>query len=315
MNINKISKIIGVLSISLFLTSCEIPFQRFLSDETSVTQEVKIEGMDTNKSTITLENVKLYKEKLNSIFFVIGNNEFYLKNFNNKEGFYEPIKSFFDSEYLESIKSGERKNLLGKVIDDIYYTENTKFKEVRIIGVGETLESKKVEIEVVSINDSTSFGIQYIEIFFNEDNLIYDVNIKSNLSSNQNTTKEISEDSLLMANNNEFNTVFQSFVLPLKNESIYNLSLNSEKQNDFNYELNVLLDSLDLKDKNNETLRTFFIAGKGKFDNYGIIGYMNYDKNAEPITEYKVRFLLDGEFIDFSISYNRLEKTIERISL
>lgn len=315
MNINKISKIIGVLSISLFLTSCEIPFQRFLSDETSVTQEVKIEGMDTNKSTITLENVKLYKEKLNSIFFVIGNNEFYLKNFNNKEGFYEPIKSFFDSECLESIKSGERKNLLGKVIDDIYYTENTKFKEVRIIGVGETLESKKVEIEVVSINDSTSFGIQYIEIFFNEDNLIYDVNIKSNLSSNQNTTKEISEDSLLMANNNEFNTVFQSFVLPLKNESIYNLSLNSEKQNDFNYELNVLLDSLDLKDKNNETLRTFFIAGKGKFDNYGIIGYMNYDKNAEPITEYKVRFLLDGEFIDFSISYNRLEKTIERISL
>lgn len=315
---NKIKKVMilsMLLTSSFVLTSCEIPFERFLGDDSNITKELTVEGIKSTKATKTIEDVNKYKSKFNSIFSVIGDNEFYLKNFNNKEGFYKPIASFFNNEYLEQIMTGEKKNILGKVIDNIYYIENTKFKESRIIGIGESLDYTKLELEIVSIDDTTSFGVQYIDVYFDKNDFISDVVLISDLTTAQNTTKEISDDSLLMQDNTEFIKAFENFILPFKNKNIYNLSLSSETQQDFDYEINVIIDELDLNNKNNEALKTLFKAGKATFSNYGIIEYMNYDKNAEPITVYKVRFSLDGEYIDFTINYNRLEKTIDKISL
>lgn len=311
----KIALISTFIVSSLILTSCQIPFERFLGDDSNTPKEIIVEGIKETKPNKTIEDVNNYKEKLKSIFGIIGDNDFYLKNFNNKEGFYAPIKTFFDENYLSKIESGENKNILGKVIDNIYYKENTKFKEARIIGVGETLYSTKIEVEVVSIDDTTSFGIQYIDIYLNQDNLINDIILIADLTTAQNTTKEITDDSLLLKDNNEFINVFETFITPFKSKTIYDLSLNSEKQQDFEYEINVVLDNIEMQNKNNEVLKTLFKAGKASFDNYGIVEYMNYDKNAEPITVYKVRFSLEGELIDFTINYNRLEKVIQKISL
>lgn len=315
---NKLKKILimsMILSSSFILTSCEIPFERFLGNDTAITKELPVEGINATNNTKTIEDVQKYKDKLNSIFSVIGDNDFYLKNFNNKEGFYKPIKSFFNDEYLQKVINGESKNVFGKVVDNIYYIENTKFKEMRIIGIGENLETTKVELEIVSIDDTTSFGVQYIDVFFDKSDLITDVTLISDLTTAQNTTKEIDTDSLLEGTNAEFIKAFESFILPLKNKTIYNLSLSSDTQQDFDYEINVVIDDLELENKNSETLKTLFKAGKTTFDNYGIIEYMNYDRNAVPITTYKVRFSLDGEYIDFNINYNRLDKTIEKIYL
>lgn len=315
---NKLKKILilsMILSSSFILTSCEIPFERFLGDDTTITKELPVEGMKATNNTKTIEDVQKYKDKLNSIFSVIGNNDFYLKNFNNKEGFYKPIKNFFNDEYLQKVISGESNNVLGKIVDNIYYLENTKFTEMRIIGIGENLETTKIELEIISIDDTTSFGVQYINVFFDKSDLITDVTLISDLTTAQNTTKEIDSDSLLEGSNSEFIKAFENFVLPFKNKTIYNLSLSSDTQQDFDYEINVVIDDLKLENKNNETLKTLFKAGKATFDNYGIIEYMNYDKNAVPITTYKVRFSLDGEYIDFNINYNRLDKIIEKIYL
>lgn len=306
--------ILGTLIIgNLTLTGCSIPFEKFLGADIQSTQEKIIVGLPIDDN-FKNEDLDTYNKIVETIFDTIGNQEFYLKNFNNSTSFYDPINKYFDTNYLNKIIDGFEKDNIKKVIENIYYIDNTKFYSAKIIGAGKTRFGVKLEVEIASVDDTTSFGLQTIELYFNSDKQIYKAEIINELNTALNTTKPLDTDSLI-CDNSAFITAFNDFILPFKNKSIYDLSLDSENKQDFEYEINTLIDNLELTNQDKDVLVTLFKAGKATFDNYGISQYIHYDKNAEPISVYTVEFSLNDDYISFDFYYNRLEKSIYKVTM
>lgn len=311
----------GLFTLSLFfimgmITGCSheafyFDFTRFILNE-EVEKEVKLEGLNLKNDIISKNDILKIDKIITSTFEVLANKDYYYNNFNNPSNYFNKVKDNLTTDFYNALSSGKLKSAIKKSIDNIYYNEYTEFKEAKLISVEKTLYGITCYVEVVSVNDSLLFNSETISLDLDSKFRIKGDNTISAMSSETNTINELNEDSLLQTNHNDFIKSLKKLFKNLSNEKLYNevITNNSSKTE---FALDTLINNIQLKNKNNDSLTQLFLAGKGTFSNYAIDSYKINDYDNMAITTYVVKFSVKGEVQKFEIEYSRILKDIIKV--
>ena len=296
-----------LISINTF-TGCTIPFQRFLQEDEAIVKDIKIEGIDIDKETIPYSEIEEMQKVVSNIFDKIANYDFYYENYDNLESFHLPIKEYTDDNfYKELISKGSD---FKKVVDNIYYKDDTKYKTAKIIEVGITTDKKYYKVEVVSIDDSMTFGAETINLIVNSENKIIGTELVGEMNTVQNTTKPIDSESLIPNDNKLFSKKLNEFLNQLKNEELYKKVSSGEDKVGIDVQIEALISNIKLQNKNNEALKDLFKAGKGIFKDITHLGFNYNDYGALGVSNYIIAFANGEEIIKFNIEYSRVSEEI-----
>ena len=298
---------------SSFLTSCEIPFEKFILSSGEVKKDIKIEKLDLNKHNLDEKYIVEMQGIVDNVFNEIADKKFYLSNYHRVEVFHKPIIKFLENNFYNDLSSGNRNSDLKKVVDNIYYRKNTSFKKANIIDAGTYKNGYFFNIEVVSIDDGKEFNTEIIKLITDYNKTIIDTEIIGEMNSVSNTTKPLNEDSLIPTNHNLFLKEYEKFLGALANEKLYN-ELLTDNNGEGNFQLNTLVNNLNIKYKNNADLIELFKLGKGNFKNGGVTGYRYSDKDATAITTYIVSYPNEDKQIDFEVEFSRVNNKILKIT-
>lgn len=318
----KIKKGLLILSLVLttgMMTGCSkdrafyFDFSRFLQNEITQEEEVKLEGINLKEGIVNKEDILQINKVVDSIFEILANKDYYFNNFNNNANYFNGVRDKLTEDFYTKVSSGEVKSSIKKSIDNIYYNEYTEFKDAKVVLVEKTLDGLTCYVEVVSVNDELLFNTELIA-------LDLDINFKvkgdkhiSDMSSETNTTKELGEDSLLQSNHDGFITALDNLFANLKNTKLYNEIISKESPTS-EFALDSLINNIKIKNKSNDSLAQLFIAGKGDFSNYAIDSYRIDDYDGMAITTYVVKFSVNGEIQKFEIEYSRILNDIVKVT-
>lgn len=317
----KLKKGLIVCSVALMtglMTGCSSPnsfyfdFSKFLLNETTVEEEVKLEGLNLDQSIITKDKILAITKNVEELFKVLADKEYYYSNFNNKSKYFNGVRYLLSEDYYNKVSQGEIKSTIKKSIDDIYYNEYTQFKEANVIAVEQSLEGIKCYVEIVSVNDDVLFNCQTVVLNLDNNLKLLSDEMVTEITSSTNTIRELGEDSLLQTSHNEFKQSLSKLLSSLTNEQIYNEITENSQQGQF--KLDTLINNLDLKNKNNDSLIQLFKAGKGNFKNYAIEKYKIDDFEAMATTTYTLIFSVNGKVEKYEFEYSRILKDIVKVT-
>lgn len=315
--------------------SFNLNFRYFLLPNTQSIHAVKINSIDLEQDNITLEDLT----KINNIIYTIykenADKDFYLNNFENEEIFYDRISKFCNPEYIERIQED---NNFKESIDNIYYKDDTYWYDAQIISLNSINKEKFFEIEIIALNDTSSFQIEYVRFYVDNENRITKIELVNDLENYENTTKPLGKDSLLNKEgiHTDFITSFNIFKNGLSNGALYkkyHLANSSEiLMTDEEHEsTQEEIDSMEYKDQmesqlntlienqknefDKEVLREFFLSGEGTFQNTFVTAYKIDDVNGMAESHYTIQSVANGELKTFLFTFDRIDKEITNIEL
>lgn len=318
----KLKKGLMICSLALLtglMTGCSRPnsfyfdFSKLLLNESTVEEEVKLEGINLDEGIITKDKITAITNNVNELFKVLAEKEYYYNNFNNKSKYFSGVKYLLSEEYYNKVSEGEIKSTIKKAIDDIYYNEYTEFKEANVIAVEKSLEGIKCYVEIVSVNDDVLFNCQTIVLNLDNNLKLLSDKMVTELSSSTNTIRPLGNDSLLQTSHEDFKQSLSKLLSSLTNEKIYNEIANENSQQG-QFKLDTLINNLTLKNKSNDTLIQLFNAGKGTFKNYAIESYKIDDYEAMATTTYTLIFSVNGKIEKYEFEYSRILKDIVKVT-
>jgi len=312
--------VIGLLALNLVaLSGCSLvkpfyfDFSRFVLETNNEIQDVKVTGLNLENTIIKSYEIKKIKENINLIFEKLANKDNYYNHYKNKEKYFLEAKYLLSDTYYKSVVSGETKSYIQKSIDNIYFHDNTSFKEANLISVTKTTDNIECIVEVVSLNDDVLFNIETIKLVLDKDFKVLSDKQIIDVQSETNTTKPLGEDSLLQESHKGFVEDFNKLINQLKNKELYHeLVSNSGKNSEF--KLESLINNIEIKNKSNDALTQLFMLGKGEFKNYAITSYTIDDIDAMAKTTYLLSISNQDKIHQFSIEYSRIFNSISQIT-
>lgn len=309
---------IGVLGIySCMFLGCNvdltklptIPFEKFVLKGDTEEKDIELEEVN---NCINLEELKNLTQNINDLFNLIYTKEYYYENYYDLEKYFENTKDFFTDEYYKNLLENKN-NDLKKIADNIYSKENQFYKQAEIIEFQGDVNERYVVVEIAYLNDSKSFIVDKIRLNINDECKISKSEIISQGEAVDNTTKALSADDSML-NDNEvenFKKVFSSFLGNMYNEELYKNIDDEESQ----LELTSLIENLSLENKDDEVLKSLFLAGRGTFKNYYITKVDLDDKDALAKSIFTVSFVNGKNVKEFKIYFSRINQSITSISM
>jgi hypothetical protein len=188
------------------------------------------------------------------------------------------------------------------------------------------------------VGNNTSFLIEYINVYVDEDNKITGIDLLDELQEYSNTTKPLSADSLLNEDNihKDFYNEFTDLKSRLTNSALfekYNLAMSNdilmtdedseltqeeidsqEYKDEINLQVNSLISSLN-SDLDSEALKTFFVMGEGAFTNTFVTEYKIEDYEGLALSYYTVKSVSNGNVETFIFTFDRIENKITNIAV
>lgn len=315
--------------------SFNLNFRYFLLPDTQSAHAVKISSIDLENDTFKPEDLTAMDSIVYTIYQNCANKDFYMENFNSNDVFYDKIKSNCDEESFQNIKDS---NDFKRSIDNIYSRENMALYDTEIISFNYKNKEKYYEVEIVCVNNTNMFQMEYVNFYVNEENKITKIELVDDLQGYENTTKPLNQDSLLNEDgvHNDFINSFNELKNKLSNGALYNkyhLAVSNEiLMTDEEHELTQeeidsqeYLEQMELQvttlienlhsDLDFDVLKQFFISGEGSFTNTFITGYQINDFNALALSEYTVQSVSNGVLTTFEITFDRIENEIINISI
>lgn len=288
-------------------------FKKFIVANQKV-EEPSIPKINIDKIASDNDFLKKSQKIIEDIGNVLKDKKIYNKAKNDKLLYYDKLSKNFTTGYLEDLKSQKEENYLYEVTENIYKEENCNFISIKIIAITREIENDSIKAEIISNNDTAEFDSQILDISFDKEMKITKIEKFEDIKSVANSTKELNEDSVI---DNSLHEVFKEklseFFNGFKNKDIYELSLDKKKEKDFEYEIETLIETLSIKNKDKDSLIELFLMGKGEFKNYAISGYTLSDINADPITTYSIGFYHNETFEYINIEFNRYTQEIINI--
>lgn len=300
--------------INKVLSNFYISFDKILSNDSVITEdkmEKQIKGIPlTNDDTFTYKDIVSYQEGVNQVFKIIGDKEYYYKNFSSLKKYYEGIKDKLSTSYYQEILDEKKEVYLLNIFQNIYEKENYYYSKTNIIGIGKTIDYTYLDIEIVAVADTTNFFIQDIRLILDKYDRIDNIQLLKEWTEVEYTTTPLSSESILYDSHKDFLKLWDKIVENLTNYNVYQEYTKGETS-DVTYKINTLIEEVAIENKDYEILKQLFIDGKGTFLNYGCIEYYIEDIDMNALTTYQMKFSNNTYFI----VYNRLTNKIENISL
>lgn len=315
--------------------SFNLNFRYFLLPDTQSAHAIKISSIDLENDNVTLEDLASIDGIIYTIYQNCADKDFYMNNFNKDDIFYEKIKDSCDIDFFDSIKES---NDFKKSIDNIYSKENMSLYDTEIISLNYKNKERYYEVELICVNDTNLFQIEYVNFYVNEENKITKIELVDDLQGYENTTKPLNNDSLLNKEgiHNDFINSFNEFKNQLYNGALYNkyhLAISNEiLMTDEEHELTQeeidsqeYLDLMELQlttlieninsNLDLETLKKFFISGEGVYTNTFVTGYQINDFNGLALSYYNVQSVSNGVLTTFEFTFDRIENKIIDIKI
>lgn len=287
-------------------------FSKFLLTDKKE-KEVRLKSLNLKEDIINSNDISEIKNNIKEVFEILANEEYYDNN-SNDINYFNGVREYLNDSFYGQIMSGNTKSYLKNSIDNIYSTEYTEFKESKVFKVEQALDSINCYVEVVSVNDDKLFNREVIKLSLDSNfKIINDAQI-SNISSVTNTTKELGVDSLLQKNHNEFIKSLNELFAKLKNSKLYNELQSEESSQQSKFTFDILIDNIDIKNKNNDSLKQLFMAGKGDFSQYAISSYTIDDIKGMATTTYTIKFYVNGNIETYEFEYSRILDSITKVT-
>lgn len=317
----KIKKIlcisICILSISSVLTGCdiEIPFKTFIinNNDKAIIEDVKIDGIDLSKNITNQANMERFQAVADTIFKQLGDKNFYADNYDSPSRYNYVLQNYLSTSFYKSIISGSIDNDFKKVIDNIYFKENTLFKNANIIETGQDINGYYYDIEIVSVDDEITFNTETIRFIVDKNFKITSTKIIKQIAKIQNTTTPLTVDSLLPDTHEEFLDKFETFLDQINNKKIFESISKGYKVGDADVQLEALISNITLPNKDTESLKRLFLMGKGTFTNRVLVSYKMDDIDKMATSVYTIAFSKEDTIEKFDIYYSRITKEITNI--
>lgn len=300
--------------INKVLSNFYISFDKILNSD-SVVAEEKIEkpikGIPlSSDDTFTYKDIASYQEGVNQVFGIIGDKEYYYKNFSSLEKYYKGIKDKLSTNYYNAVLNEEKEEYFLDLFQNIYEKEYYYYSKANIIGIGKTLDYTYLDVQIAAVADTTNFFTQDIRLILDEYDRIDDVELLKEWTEVEHTTTPLTKESILYDSHKDFLKLWDNILDSLTNYNIYQ-EYSKGETSDVSYKINTLIEEIDIENKDYETLKQLFIDGKGNFLNYGCIEYYIEDVDMNALTTYQMKFTNNTYYI----IYNRLSNQIENISL
>lgn len=321
MNNKKIKLVLSVILVTGLFTGCSkdgafyFDFTKLLQVEKTIEKEVELSGINLKQSVITKEDVLNINNKIDLIFKTLADKDYYFKNFNNSASYFYGVKSNISDDFYTKVSAGEIKSSLKKSIDNIYYNEYSSFKEANVIAIEKTFDGLNCYVEVVSLSDDLLFNTEVIQLNLdNNFNIIGDKTI-SDMSSQNNTVKSLGEGSLLQNNHDKFIEKIEELFDELKNPNLYEEIKSVETAvPQAEFALDTMVNNINIKNKNNDSLKQLFFAGKGRFNTYAVDSYKIDDVESMANTSYVLNFSVNGEIESYEVEFSRILNEITKVT-
>lgn len=287
-----------------------VPFEKLVLEQ-KVEEDILVEGIDSNLQNISVDIVNKIQDISSNIFETIGDSDYYYKNKNNLELYLSPIKDNLSKELYDSIKSNNSKNDLKKIIDNLYYMDDSNYYSSNIIALNLYEDELYADVEVIGVDDSKEFIINTISLYFDKDFKIYKTEIVSENNTSLNTTKPLSNDSLINGELAKEKLAVENLFNSIKNKELYtNIKRNKDGANE---KLEIMLNDVDINKNSIEDLRLLFNIGRGEFLNYSITKCSINDVDSKAETKLELTFANGNTLTKFDVVYSRVTDKILEI--
>ena len=278
-------------------------------------KDIEIKGIDLSKPIINNKLLNTISTNISNLFKTVSSKDFFLSNFSKEENFYKPIKSFFTDSYYDSFIADKTKCSIFNTVENIYSKENSDFKEANIVKISQDIDNIHAYVQVVSVNDSEYYTVQYLDFAFDDNLKIISVTTTSSPASVKTTLNPLTDKSLIPDNNNEFKNAFDSLTEKMQGKKLYEDLIsakdnkNQKELNECEVKLNSLITSLGYNDDNSTTLNSMFISGRGVFKNYKVVDISYSDIDGKATTNYILRFVNGEETKDYQVIFDRINNS------
>ncbi|WP_368263345.1 hypothetical protein [Clostridium disporicum] len=312
--------IVGLLALNLgLLSGCSLDkpfyfdFSRFVLEGEAEVQDVKVTGLNLDNTIIKSYEIEKIQENIKFIFEQLANKDNYYNNYKKEEKYFAGVKHLLSDDYYKTVINGEKRSYIQKSIDNIYFSDNTLYKEANLISVTKNVDNIECLVEVVSVNDDVLFNVETIKLTLDKDYKVVSDEQVLDVQSATNTTKSLDEDSLLQESHKEFSTELTKLINHLKDKELYTEIINNSAENS-EFKLESLINNVEIKNKSNDALTQLFMLGKGEFNNYAITSYTIDDIDAMATTTYILSISNKEEIHQFAIKYSRIFNSISQIT-
>ena len=300
-------------------------FRYFLSPNTKSLKSIKLDEIDLKADTMSLEKIESMDKKLKEMYQTCADETYYYNNFNNNEMFHSSVLSNFTEDAKSSL---QKESGFKKSIDYIYEKQNTTYYDCNITAVKQNTNQTYFEAEVIAVDYSKKFLVEYINVYTDEQGKIKKIELLDELKHVENTTKPLSKDSLLDKKNihSSFEKTWHSFLDSLRNKKLYQkyaMALQGSTETkeseekitveEMELQLDTLMDTVATSELKAKNLKKFFIDGEGSFDNIVISKYQinDYDGLAKSI--YTVQLVSNNKLCTYDVTFDRIESKIIKL--
>lgn len=313
--------VITTLLLSLNFTACSM----FNKDNVEVNK-----GNNALNSSINLDKTTISNNDITETIELLKD----LKNSLNKEDTVYKIckeekeekqKSLFN-DYIKNVNELDN-SLISKYTDnannDILQTykkvikgEGDKLWSITPVGIGyEVIDNSTKRIVIADFNfvsDTPGFKIQTFKIVLSNSGKILNMTKIDDIKEKNNTRTPLSEDSHIKGSlNDDFNDELTAIIKKIKNK---NLAEKIKEDKNKITEIKHIVSNVNIKNKNIDALTQLF-EDINNSDKYCITKFINYDLDANAISEFTLSIPNKDKVKNYNIKYNRILNKIESINI
>lgn len=309
--------IMGVLSITAIGVSGYLIYDVFARQNEITEQsieELDISGVNLENSKITEESVNEFSNIVSELGNIISNETMIL---NDDGKIISSNKTRFLKQFNPYFLNKNEVSKIGDILDDIHKEPYRKIEGMTLVGIGKAIyDNKEVGLATVDINsvgDILGYKIQRIKLFFNDDNKIISIEKDGEIFEQANTTTPFSSNAIVNVDTNtEFLKELEVLLKKIKDDNVYEKIINGEMELSSNL-FNSYIDTLNIKDKNQEVIFDLLNTDPNNFKNVAIVEYQLKDIDVSGISTYVISISNKGKIKSFKVDFNRATNKLTNI--
>lgn len=209
-------------------------------------------------------------------------------------------------------------NKLSEILESIHKEAYRKVEGITLVGLGkaiyDNMERNIITIDINSVGDTLGYKIQRIRVYLDDNMNIFAIEKDGNLFDQPNTTTPFNENSIINVDTNyEFRKELDIFLNKITDDDIYEKIMNGEITLSSNL-FNSYIDTLNIKEKDKESLFVLLSIDPKNFKNVAIIEYQLKDIDVCGVSTYIISLSNDGSIINFKFDFNRFNNQLECLS-
>lgn len=320
--------IVGIITGSILLGSIGVGFfiyNRFVNNiragaSPGVVQQVvspikQVKGLELGKSEINADTIAGFSSYFNEFKDKLADD----KSFDESQNKYmQGLKDYLNYDYFIDMSSNKKENVFVNVLKDIHSDKNRHIYSITLVGLGKAVEDNvelyKAVVDVNAVDDNIGFHVQRLNVYMGADKKIFKAEKDGILHDQANTTSPLTGKSVIDGSTNkEFEGELNLLIKNMKNKSLYN-KIGAGTLNVDSSEWKAFASKLNIKEPDVVALYDMFKQGKGEFNSWGVVSFINTDIEVSPMTTYTIDVADETNVASYKIDFNRTNNKILKVS-